>query len=268
MASWHPPIPAEAVYRSEVAALGAGLRLLLYFYNCVGRDGEFTLSLTQATESLAVEYETLRKWWQAIKKAEIVTVVKDMGHSGLRVQMKREWIDWHIHSSNFSTVAQREDFTVEGTLKDAQPSLNGSSTVPQREDFTVGSSSNKVLNNDQESVSWERASRAAPARKNRKQEKEHDPTLDHPAVITYRDTFRRWPNADQRQAIIMAVTHIELWAEVCVLWKRNRWDYLRVENLINRYQKGDSNGSKHLRPHLNGHSERGAITEADPERGF
>src|SRR5262245_60823700 len=128
---WHPPIPAEAVYRPEVAALGAGLRLLLYCYNCIDRDGTFTLSLTDAAEALNVEYETLRKWWQAIRKADIATVIKDMGHKGLRVQLGDDWIDWHVQKNNYSTAAQREDITVEEPLKGAQPPLNGSSTVAQ-----------------------------------------------------------------------------------------------------------------------------------------
>ena len=50
MATWHPPIPAEAVYSEEVARLGSGLRLLLYCYNCVQRDGTLRLSLTQASD--------------------------------------------------------------------------------------------------------------------------------------------------------------------------------------------------------------------------
>lgn len=134
---WHPPIPAEAVYRPEVATLGAGLRLLFYFYNSIGRDGEFNLSLTEATEALDVEYETLRKWWQAIKKTGIVTVVKDMGHNGLRVRMHRDWIDWHVQRNNFPADAQRENITVEDVSTATQPSLNGSSTSGQRENITV-----------------------------------------------------------------------------------------------------------------------------------
>lgn len=230
---WHPPIPAEVVYRPEVATLGAGLRLLLYCYNCVGRDGAFTLSLAQATDALGVEYETLRKWWQALKKTQIVTVVKDMGHKGLHIKMHPDWIDWHVQSNNF----QRENITVEEPLSGpqrenitAQPSLNGSSTSPQRENITVEPNAYKVLmSSDQERGSEDRDGTAR--------------TLSHPAIAAYRKAFPDVSLNQKQAAVISALVgeradRLECWQEVIQDYELSpHWKPENIGNLRSRFEK-------------------------------
>jgi hypothetical protein len=267
--TWHPPVPAEAVYRSEVAALGAGLRLLLYFYNCVERDGTFTFSLTQATGALEVEYETLRKWWQAIKKAGIVTVVKDMGHSGLRVQMRRDWIDWHVQNNNFSTSAQRENTTVEGKKKPAQPSLNGSSTVPQRENITVEHNVYGTQDSDQAGDQREREDRDGTAR---------SLAQDHPAVALYQEAFPGIQLNRKQQAIIKnlvgeGVERLECWRATVQDYELSpNWKPENVGNMRNRFEHklhertGSAANGKHLRSGTGQHSERKPQVEADPDK--
>jgi len=131
MGTWHPPIPADAVYRDEVDTLGSGLRLLWYCYNCLERDGTLILSLTVASEALGKKYETVRNWWQLLKKTGIVSVLEDRGHSGYLLRMCDAWIDWHVLDNNY-TSAQRAILPAKEPLSAPERSFNGSSTVPQR----------------------------------------------------------------------------------------------------------------------------------------
>lgn len=136
MGKWHPPIPAEAVYSDEVDALGPGLRLLWYCYNCLERDGTLVLSLTAASDALGKKYETVRNWWQLLKVSGIVSVLEDRGRSGYLLRIHDDWIDWHVLNNNY-TNAQRANMPVEKSLNGAERSLNGFSTVAQRSDLPV-----------------------------------------------------------------------------------------------------------------------------------
>lgn len=131
MASWHPPIPAEAVYRPEVAQLGAGLRLLWYCYNGLERDGTIELSLTSASEAIGTPYATVRKWWALLLKVGIATVLQDKGRSGFLVRIADDWIDWHILERNYEP-AQRPTKDVEKVLNGVERSFNDLSTHFER----------------------------------------------------------------------------------------------------------------------------------------
>lgn len=275
MAKWQPPIPAGALCSADAIAINIALPLLGWCYDQVGRDGWLELNLHEVAGAIDVPYHTVKKWWGQLEGSNFVEVVEKRGRNGMRVRIADAWLDWRSRDAQHSvpipvpkppdgdeTVPKNGPINEHsGRIRD----LFGTETGPKKGPKPT---SNKVLNNDQESGDVGSASRSPTARKKSKSEKERDPTLDHLAVITYKNTFRRWPNADQRQAIIMAVTDNDLWSDVCALWKQNRWDYLRVENLISRYQKGNSNGSKPLRPNLNGHSERKPQVEADLDKPF
>lgn len=145
--TWHPPIPAEAVYSDEVARLGAGLRLLWYCYNKVERDGTIELSIAAASSTLGTKYETVRNWWQLLKVSGIVSILEDRGRSGYLLRMHDDWIDWHVLSNNYDT--QRSNNPVENQLNGLERSFNGFSNDFQRSKNTVDTFGNKVLMDDQ-----------------------------------------------------------------------------------------------------------------------
>lgn len=162
---WHPPIPSEAVYSTEVAQLGAGIRLLWYVYNKVLRDGTVEFSPKAASSALSVPYETVRNWWQLLRESGIVSVEQDKGKNGFILRVGDEWLDWHVMAANYPGAApvQRSNMPVETqdesasidfqrpdlTAETAERSVNGFSTVGQRSNTTVEGSAYKVLMDDQ-----------------------------------------------------------------------------------------------------------------------
>lgn len=162
---WHPPIPSEAVYSTEVAQLGAGIRLLWYVYNKVLRDGTVEFSPKAASSALSVPYETVRNWWQLLRDSGIVSVEQDKGKNGFILRVGDDWLDWHVMAANYPGAApvQRSNTTVEAqdkpastdfqrpdlTAETAERSVNGFSTVGQRSNTTVEASAYKVLMDDQ-----------------------------------------------------------------------------------------------------------------------
>ena len=158
---WHPPIPSEAVYSTEVAQLGAGIRLLWYVYNKVLRDGTVEFSPKAASSALSVPYETVRNWWQLLRDSGIVSVEQDKGKNGFILRVGDDWLDWHVMAANYPGAApvQRSNTTVEAqdkpastdfqrpdlTAETAERSVNGFSTVGQRSNTTVEGSAYKVL---------------------------------------------------------------------------------------------------------------------------
>ena len=161
---WHPPIPSEAVYSTEVAQLGAGIRLLWYVYNKVLRDGTVEFSPKAASSALSVPYETVRNWWQLLRDSGIVSVVQDKGKNGYLLRFGDDWLDWHVMAANYGDV-QRSNMPVETQEKSAstefqrsnmpveavQPSFNGVSTEFQRSNMPVEDPAYKVLMDDQDS---------------------------------------------------------------------------------------------------------------------
>jgi hypothetical protein len=152
--TWHPPIPSEAVYRPEVAELGAGLRLLWYLYNGVRRDGTVEFSIKRAADALNAPYETIRTWWQVLKKTDIVSTEADLGKKGFILKFDDEWLDWHVLERNYDTPVNGSSTKFERAtqpVEKLQASVNGSSTVLQRANDNVEHPAYKVLMSDQES---------------------------------------------------------------------------------------------------------------------
>ena len=275
MKKWQPPIPAGALCSADAIAINIALPLLGWCYDQVGRDGWLDMNLHEVAGAIEVPYHTIKKWWGHLEASSFIEEVDKHGRNGMRVRIADAWLDWRSRDAQHSVpipVPKPPDGDETGPyvapINEQSGRIRDLFGTETRPNLVPNASAYKVLNNDQESERVGSATRSPRPSKKSKSDKERDATLDHLAVITYKNTFRRWPNADERQAIIMAVTDNDLWAEVCTLWKTNRWDYLKVENLINRYQKGNGNGSKLLRPSLNGNSERKPQRETDLDHGF
>lgn len=162
--AWHPPIPSDAVYSTEVAQLGSGLRLLWYLYNGVRRDCTVEYSPRTAASALGVPYETLRNWWQDLRHTGIVTVVQDKGKNGYILRFGDDWLDWHVMAANYGHV-QRSNMPVETQetpastefqrsnmpVETVQPIFNRVSTEFQRSNMPVEDPAYKVLMDDQDS---------------------------------------------------------------------------------------------------------------------
>jgi hypothetical protein len=69
----------------------------------------------------------------------------------------------------------------------------------------------------------------------------HDPNLDHPAVIAYRDICHLTANQVQRQSIATTVTDPERWKSVLKEWMEHGWKPTNVTGMLERY--GSSNGN-------------------------
>jgi hypothetical protein len=274
MTKWQPPIPAGALCSPDAIAINIALPLLGWCYDQVGRDGWLEMNLHEVAGAIDVPYHTVKKWWGQLEESGFIAAVDKRGRNGMRVRIADAWLDWRSRDAQHSVpipvpIPPDGDETAPKMVPINEQSgrnrdLFGTEMVPN---MVPNVRSNKVLMTpDQAEGSTRAKKRAAPTAK-KNPDKERDVSLDHLAIVTYRATFKRWPNTEQRQAIIMAVTDNDLWSDVCALWKQNRWDYLKVENLISRYQKGNTNG-KLLRQSANGHSERGKLSETDLEKGF
>jgi len=239
---WHPPIPANKLYSKPALDLGPALAMLIWCYDGIQRDGTIEISIEQAAHEIGKPYRTVKEWWRQLRTGPFFSEMEDHGRSGWVVRLDDDWIDWRIMQHNYPT-DEGQNVALESESKPSQSPLKARSRTAQGQDTALETSAYKVLMDDQESRGSTRAKRAPTTPHKHEPKKERDTTLDHPAVVIYRDTFKSTPNAEYRRAIAMAVTHIELWSDVSKLWKTNRWDYLKVENLISRYQKnGHSNG--------------------------
>ncbi|KAB8140715.1 hypothetical protein F8S13_22155 [Chloroflexia bacterium SDU3-3] len=87
-----PPIPAGAIVRAR--ELGAGLALLGYCYDRVGRDGQLALNLHTVAEACGVSVMTARRWWAAMQERGIVVDVRIRGRAGVSGRMHADWLDW------------------------------------------------------------------------------------------------------------------------------------------------------------------------------
>lgn len=94
-------------------------------------------------------------------------------------------------------------------------------------------------------------------RKNKEEEREtrvpRGPPSDdidyaHLAVVTYHSYFKRWPDIGDAKKIAALNPDFDKWSAICQLWKQSRWDYLKVDNLIDRYVKGNSSTNGRHKP--------------------
>lgn len=103
MAKWQPPIPAGALYSKAARALGPALPLLAYCYDLVQRDGWFDLSLKDATSDMEESYQTIKRYWWALKDGPFFAEIEDHGRKGWRVRFKNVWIDWRVLNARVSS---------------------------------------------------------------------------------------------------------------------------------------------------------------------
>jgi len=100
-------------------------------------------------------------------------------------------------------------------------------------------------------------------------------TLDslHEAVTIYKQLTNKHPPPTTATLIASTVVDNAAWQVAIKAWCDRGFKPGNVEGMIDWYlhpekQQRGNTGGKLLRPSLNGHSERGKLSEADPEHGF
>lgn len=123
MAPWQPPIPQGALYSKPARELGAALPLLAYCYDQIERDGWFTLSLKDAAGEMDESYQTIKRYWWALKAGPFFCETIDRGRYGWRIRFKDVWIDWRI--LNNRSPDDRFSRSDEGTKTDLEAPNTG-----------------------------------------------------------------------------------------------------------------------------------------------
>lgn len=153
MATWHPPIPAGALYSDAALALGPGLALLAWCYDHVQKDMTIEVSLEKAGRDIGKPYGTIRDWWRMLREGPFFCEQIDRGKRGWIVRMADDWLDWRVMVNNYpdsvtaemSALTERRDVSVE----DVQSSVKAPSKQRHRRDVSVEPSAYKVLHDDQ-----------------------------------------------------------------------------------------------------------------------
>jgi hypothetical protein len=155
MTTWHPPIPAGALYSDAALALGPGLALLAWCYDHVQKGGAIEVSLEKAGRDIGKPYGTIRDWWRMLREGPFFCEQIDRGKRGWIVRMADDWLDWHVMTNNYpdtvnaemSALTERRDVSGE----DVQSSVKAASKQRQRRNVSVEPSAYKVLHDTQKS---------------------------------------------------------------------------------------------------------------------
>jgi hypothetical protein len=97
---------------------------------------------------------------------------------------------------------------------------------------------------------------------------EHDPNMDHEAVIAYRDLARLTPNAIQRQDIVAQVRDIERWRRIVREWIAAGWKPGNVRGMLERYAEHGDNGNKRPEHDLDNATLVSRYRKPDKRRGL
>ena len=116
MAKWQPPIPAGALYSKAARKLGPALPLLAYCYDKVGKDGWLDISLKEVAGDMEESYQSIKRYWWALKDGPFFAETIDRGRLGWRVRFKDVWVDWRILNAR----AVASDPFSEGTKYDLE----------------------------------------------------------------------------------------------------------------------------------------------------
>ena len=74
--------------------------------------------------------------------------------------------------------------------------------------------------------------------------KPFDPTLNHEAVLLYREVFRLCPSRGRRNDIISTVKDLSLWKTILAEWKERKWNPLKIGWLLSEYERREKSGQR------------------------